>query len=88
LKDQLTDQLQEKTPLATKSTLPERMQRKRHPQVRRFLRLYVTEKGRQYLPEQTALVNEELRERLGGLGPEEVLELERMLEIVGEGVRS
>lgn len=62
------------------------LQRKRYPQDRRFLRLYLTEKGRQYLPEQTALVNEELHERLGGLCQEEVRELERMLKIVGEVV--
>lgn len=62
------------------------LQRKRYPQDRRFLRLCLTEKGRQYLPEQTALVNKELHERLGGLCQEEVRELERMLKIVGEVV--
>ena len=63
------------------------LQRKRDAQNRRFLRLYLTEKGQEYLPDRTALANEELHERLGGLGPEEVLELERMLKVVGEGVR-
>jgi hypothetical protein len=53
------------------------------------LRLYLTKKGREYLPEQTQLVNKELHERLllAGFSLEEALELKRMLGIVGKGMR-
>ena len=63
--------------------------RERYTKDRRFLRLYLTKKGREYLPEQTQLVNKELHERLllAGFSLEEALELKRMLRIVGEGMR-
>ncbi len=55
---------------------------------RRYWHLYPTQKGREYLKERTALVNEELHERLGRLlSPDEVQELNRMLDAVAEGVR-
>ncbi len=61
--------------------------RKRDTEDHRFFHLYSTEKGREYLCERTALVNEEFHERIKDLGPAEVEELNRMLRIVAEGVR-
>lgn len=61
--------------------------RERDAADRRSLHLYPTKEGREYLRERTALVNEELRERLAGLGPAEIEELNRMLGVVAKGVR-
>jgi DNA-binding MarR family transcriptional regulator len=63
------------------------MYRERDSEDRRFSHLYLTGKGREYLRERTALSNEEFDRRLGELGSEEVRELERMLRILGEGMR-
>ncbi len=61
--------------------------RKRDSEDRRFVHLYPTEKGREYLQERTQLINEELQERLEALNPDEVEELDRLLHIVAERVR-
>lgn len=61
--------------------------RKRDSEDRRFIHLYPTQKGRENLRERTQLINEELRDALGELNPDEVEELDRMLRIVAEGVR-
>jgi DNA-binding MarR family transcriptional regulator len=63
------------------------MYRERDSEDRRFSHLYLTGKGREYLREKTALSNGEFDRRLGELGSEEVRELERMLRILGEGMR-
>jgi len=63
------------------------LRRERDTEDRRFLHLYLTEKGREYLHERTALSNREFDGRLGELVPEEVQELERMLRIVAEGMK-
>lgn len=64
------------------------LHRKRDSEDRRFIHLYSTEKGREYLRERTQLINEDLQERLGALNTDEVEELDRMLRIVAEGVRT
>ncbi len=63
------------------------LSRERDSQNRRFLHLHLTEKGREHLREQTAVINEEFGERLGSLGGEELEELERMLRVVADGMR-
>ena len=63
------------------------LRRERDSEDRRFLHLYLTQKGWEYLHERTALSNREFNERLGELGPEEFQELERMLQIVADGMR-
>jgi DNA-binding MarR family transcriptional regulator len=64
------------------------LRRERDLEDRRFLRLHLTEKGREYLRERTVLLNKEFNERLEALSPAELEELERMLLIVAEGMRS
>ncbi len=62
--------------------------RERDTADRRYWHLYPTQKGREYLKERTALINEELHERLESLlSPDEAQELNRMLGLVAEGVR-
>ncbi len=62
--------------------------RERDTADRRYWHLYPTQKGREYLKERTALINEELHERLESLlSPDEAQELNRMLDLVAEGVR-
>ncbi len=63
------------------------LHRKRDSEDRRFIHLYPTEKGREYLSEWTQLINEELQDALGDLNPNEVEDLDRMLCIVAERVR-
>ncbi len=63
------------------------LHRERDPEDRRFLRLYLTEKGREFLRESTEQINEEFRRRLEGLSPDETKELARMLGIVEKGMR-
>ncbi len=63
------------------------LHRKRNSEDRRFIHLYLTEKGWEYLRERTQLINEELQNALGELSPDEAEELDRMLRIMAERVR-
>ncbi len=63
------------------------LRRERDPEDRRYVRLSLTEEGLVFLQEQTALIEEEFRRRLGGLSGEELEELVQMLGVVGEGMK-
>lgn len=65
------------------------LRRERTPENRRFVRLWPTEKGREFLRERTERLNEELSRRLEGrLSAEEIEELDRMLGIVAEVMKA
>ncbi len=63
------------------------LKRERLPEDRRYLRLSLTDKGRAFLNEQEALIQEEFERRLADLAEEEQKELERMLGVVAEGMK-
>ncbi len=64
------------------------LKRERDSVDRRYLRLEPTDEGRKFLKEQTRVINEEFHSRLEGLNDEELKELERMLGVVAEGMKS
>ncbi len=63
------------------------LKRERDPEDRRYLRLSLTEEGREFLRDREALIQEEFERRLEGLSDEEIEELERMLGVVAEGMK-
>lgn len=64
------------------------LKRERVSEDRRYLRLETTDEGRIFVKEQTKAINEEFHPRLEDLGDEELKELERMLGVVAEGMKS
>ncbi len=64
------------------------LKRERDPEDRRYLRLCLTEEGEAFLRDRQALIQEEFGRRLAELGDEELKELERMLGVVAEGMKS
>ncbi len=64
------------------------LKRVRDPEDRRYLHLCLTDEGSKFLQDRKAWINEELGRRLEGLGDEEIEELERMLAVVAEGMKS
>ncbi len=64
------------------------LKRERDPEDRRYLRLCLTEEGEAFLRDRQALIQEEFERRLAELGDEELKELERMLGVVAEGMKS
>ena len=63
------------------------LRRERNAEDRRYLRLSLTDEGREFLRDQEALIQEEFERRLADLDEEEIKELERMLSVVAEGMK-
>jgi len=64
------------------------LKRERDPEDRRYLRLCLTEQGEAFLRDRQVLIQEEFARRLADLNEEELKELERMLGVVAEGMKS
>jgi DNA-binding MarR family transcriptional regulator len=61
--------------------------REREPKDRRYLRLRLTEKGLKLTHDGMAVIDEEFGRRLESLGEEELKDLERMLDVVADGMK-